>query len=318
MFRPGFLILAVIVAACNAGNDFGAKAKEAEATEKYSTNSGGAEPTAEGADATTVDTIESTQAVTPIVIAGASLTCVMASDNDHLACRVPVGNNKFYQTNPAHRLEWNGLTATQSFPITDVQSYDGVLAGTQFFVPIVKKPLRAITVRIIEANAVQTLTFALKDLPFVDQVYKTQSFPVANFPSVAPGFSQLYFMNGARLGDGKVSNEEDACLGTNDIALGNGFSSNSFTINLPGPKMDIYIDGTCGLQNPWSYISIDLPAPQKPLRVSLTPYVGKALLFRNVEVPAGRFNYRLGYEPEYEGSADLDDFSVSSLVMIKI
>lgn len=235
---------------------------------------------------------EDAVAVPPTSVAGAFLTCLKAADPAFLACQVQSEKTQI-RVPPAAVLNWSLSTGSKSTSTT-AKAHDGLTAGTFFFVNVPVGDVSSVSLSVKEGEASDTLSFALSRLPPEDTSLQIMAMPAEVIPPSAIESTASFELD-ETLGNGILSDENDACLGQVDGTAANQTVTKDINYADDAGKVSLYADGVCGLQKSHVYMSLTSQAPAKRLQVKLVPNAKRLLLFKNVEIFPGPMSFTFGY-----------------------
>jgi len=235
---------------------------------------------------------EEAVAVPPTSVAGAFLTCLKAADPAFLACQVQ-NEKTSIRVPPAAGLDWSITSGNNSMPTT-ARIHDGLTSGTFFYVNVPAEDIASVNLRVKEGEASDTLSFAMSRLPPEDLSLQLMAMPAEVIPPSSIESTASFELD-ETLGNGVLSDENDACLGQVDGTVANQTVTKDLNYADDAGKVSLYADGICGLQSSHVYMSLTPPPPAKRLQVTLVPNAKRLLLFKNVDFVPGPMSFTFGY-----------------------
>ncbi|RYZ57205.1 MAG: hypothetical protein EOP07_10560 [Proteobacteria bacterium] len=315
MFRVTCLMLVLSQLGCNSqSSDFNKRAETgskdgAGQTGAPGSTTGGAVITPPGTGEIVI--IEPAPATNPVIIAGASLSCSLSTDDKYLGCQIATSSNSFLEVPSDIKLVWTVTTLTDVTVIENVATHAVPGKETYFFVPFNRTLTKSIVLKMAKNALLQTLEFKMDQLPKINGSYVQQSIPVANnlqSPTIYQTFALLY-----SLGDGSVAKENDNCPAEIKTAARITEAQTTQIWTNHGPS-NIYLGGICGLENNWTYMTISGTAPQRDVYVKLTPGASNLLLAKNFDVNGSPITFKVGLSENHSQDQALDDFDLQYLL----
>jgi hypothetical protein len=252
---------------------------------------------------------EDAEAIEPTSVAGAFLTCLKAADPAFLACQVQTEKSQIRVPTTAE-LDWSVASGSDSLPTT-AKVHDGLAAGTYFFVNMPAGNIASVSLSVKEGRAADTLSFALSSLPPEDTTITLAAMPVDAIPPSSIESSASFELE-QTLGNGILSDENDACLGQTDGNAASQTVSKDINYADDAGNVSFYADGICGLQNNNVYMNLKAEPPARQVLVKLVPNAKRLLMFKNLDFVPGPMSFTFGYL----GNETQDDVSLGSFTFV--
>ncbi len=249
-------------------------------------------------------------AVQPTSVAGAFLTCLKAADPAFLACQVQTEKAPI-RVPPDARLDWSIVTESDSLPTT-ARVHDGLAAGTFFFVSRPIGPIASVRLNVSEGEAYDTLSFATNRLPSEEAGLQLMAMPTEVIPPSSIESTASFDLD-ETLGNGVLSDENDACLGQVDGNAANRTVSKDINYADDAGKVSLYADRICGLQNSKVYMALSPEPPAQKVQVRFVPNARRLLLFKDFNLVPGPMSFTFGYL----GNDSQDDVKLGSFTFVR-
>lgn len=297
-YIPIFFLLALI--ACGKSSGFQAQeqsenAKDSKA-QKGETGTGSLENSEIKGEDSTVQVITLPPAQAPVVVAGASLTCIHASAITTVSCRIYDGLLKPYVKDPQETIRWEILSDAGNVTLT-ASEIPTDKSGTFYYLNYGRYATSTLQARIINGLDEFVMKFDLKTLP---KLTTNQSFVVTT-PIAGTVYDVPYVLSANMVyGDDNIATEGDSCLTQAAIDKAKPFNefgktvSSQFQIKAAVQGLSVYLPDVCGLQTDTAVTFITNLSGTFYYESKLTPALagGKVTLraFQNIDLPADSYN----------------------------